>query len=213
MTKSRELTQQNFDAIRNQLFDRIHKTGEEMKNDFPNKLRRAIETEAWRHFSDADGKPFENLVDWLAYTFPNGASMGQGKDAITYEEALKLCEGHPEVHRVLAGSAPRAKPGRKPNGAIGYVRTQLDRHGRTATKALLLVRLAQEKPDFYEAFMRKEYASLRAAAEAAGLLKRANDPLPRLKSFWSRATAVDKKAFLKWIQSADAKPNKKKQKG
>src|SRR5436190_21665748 len=76
-------TTANYEAIRNHIFDRIHKTGEEIKNDLPNVLRAAIKAEAWKHFRDAEGKPFKNLVDWLHNTFPNGAGMGQGKNAIT----------------------------------------------------------------------------------------------------------------------------------
>ncbi|HEV3299468.1 MAG TPA: hypothetical protein VG055_07495 [Planctomycetaceae bacterium] len=206
MVKRKELTQQNYDAIRNHLFDRIHKTGEEIKNDFPNILRRAIETEAWQHFTDLEGKPFANLVEWLTYTFPNGASMGEGKDTITYEDALGLCKEHPEVRRVLVDNDPKENPRRKKaDGTIGQVRTQFEQHGRTASKALLLVRLAQEKPDIYKAFMHGDYGSLRAAAEAAGLVKRANDPLPRLKSFWKRANKRERQAFLKWMKSDEAK--------
>ncbi len=198
------LTQKNFDAIRDHLFDRIHKTGEQIKNDFPNLLRRAIETEAWQHFMDAEGKPFKNLVDWLTYTFPYGASMGEGSNAITYKDALELCAGHPEVHRVLAENAPKARPGRKKaDGAIGAVRHHFDRHG-THSAALLAVRLAQEHPDFYEAFAQGKYRSIRAAAEAAGIVKRANDPLPRLKSFWKRASKKERAAFRKWLESDES---------
>ncbi len=102
------LTQKNFDTIRDRLFNRIHKTGEEIKNDFPNILRRAIETEAWQHFTDFEGKPFANLVDWLTCTFPHGASLGEGKDVIGYEDALELCKEHPDVCRALAEQRPAA---------------------------------------------------------------------------------------------------------
>jgi hypothetical protein len=64
--------------------------------------------------------------------------------------------------------------------------------------------LAQEKPSFFAAFERGEYGSVHAAAEAAGLIKRSNDPLPRLKSFWNRASRKDRQAFLKWV-TAEAK--------
>jgi hypothetical protein len=205
MANHKKLTQNNFDSIRNHLFDRIHKTGEEIKNDFPNLLRKAMETEAWQHFTDVEGKPFVNLVDWLTYTFPNGASMGEGQNAITYKEALQLCEGHPEVHRVLAENAPKARAGRKKaNGVIAAVRQQFDRHNHTHSKVLLAVRLAQEKPEFHEAYLRGEYRSIRAAAEAAGILKAANDPLPRLKSFWKKASKKERQAFLRWMKSGDA---------
>lgn len=108
----KKLTRANFDAIRDHLFDRVHKNGEQLKNDFPNILRRAIEAEIWKQYVDAEGKPFDNLVDWLHYTFPNGASMGQGQHAISYEDALKLTEGAADVHRVLLEHTPRPKRGR-----------------------------------------------------------------------------------------------------
>jgi len=78
----------------------------QVKNDFPNILRAAIETEAWKHFTDAEGKPFKTLVEWLHSTYPNGASMGQGKHAISYDEALKLTEAVSDVHRVLEHDSP-----------------------------------------------------------------------------------------------------------
>jgi|GEM_PF-3975245 hypothetical protein len=204
--QNQKRTTANYESIRNHLFDRIHKTGEEMKNDLPNILRTAIQTEAWRHFHDAEGKEFKNLVDWLTYTFPNGASMGQGKNAITYEDALQLCESHPEVHQVLASNAPKSRPGRKKAGSeIAGVRPQFDRHANTATKAFLVIRLAETSPDIYAAFMRGEYRSLRAAIEAAGLKRPGNSPLPRLKSFWKRASKKDRKAFLDWLKTDEAK--------
>src|SRR5947208_16740221 len=102
----RNFTRQNNDALRDDLYDRLHKTGEQVKNDFPNLLRAAIETEAWKHFTDAEGKPFKNLVEWLHYTYPNGASLGQGKHAINYGEALKLTEAVSDVHRMLQHDSP-----------------------------------------------------------------------------------------------------------
>ncbi len=46
----RKLTQENYNAIRDHLFDRIHKTGDEIKNHFPNLLYAAIETEVLEAF-------------------------------------------------------------------------------------------------------------------------------------------------------------------
>jgi len=105
----RKLTQSNYDAIRDHLFERIHKTGEEVKNHFLNTLRAAIETEAWKHFADAEGKPFKNLVEWLHYAYPNGANMGQGKHAISYDETLKLTEAVSDVHRALKHDSPAGR--------------------------------------------------------------------------------------------------------
>ena len=66
----RKLTQANYNAIRDHLFDRIHKTGEQVKNNFPNILRAAIETEAWKHFTDAEGKPFKKLLSGYILPIP-----------------------------------------------------------------------------------------------------------------------------------------------
>jgi hypothetical protein len=40
------------DAMRDHLFERIHRTGHDLKLDFPNILRTVIETEAWKQFHD-----------------------------------------------------------------------------------------------------------------------------------------------------------------
>jgi hypothetical protein len=197
-----KLTRANFDAIRDHLFRRIHRTGEEIKNDFPNILRTAIEGEAWKQFTRADGTDFKNVVEWLHYTFPNGASMGQGRHAITYEDALQLTEVAPDVHRVLAVNAPKAKPGPKPNGTELTVSTPLilDRNHRNKTTSVLSVRLAQEKPKYYDAYLRGDYKSVTAAAIAAGLLTD-DANLRRAKSAFRKMTTAQRKQFLGWIKS------------
>ena len=204
-----KLTRANYEAIRDHLFDRIHRTGEEVKNDFPNILRTAIETEAWKHFTDGEGKPFVNLVEWLHYTFPYGASMGQGQHAITYEEAIKLTAGAKDVQRVLLENAPKAQAGRKKNAELenGSRTAPILPRGKKAskTKPVLAARLAQEHPKIYEAYLRGDYGSIRAAAEAAGLAKSGNEPFQRLKSNWRRATEHEREEFLKWIGSPEAK--------
>jgi hypothetical protein len=69
---------------------------------------------------------------------------------------------------------------------------------RKNAKTVLEVRLAQECPSFYRAFLDGEYKSIRAAAEAAGLVKPGHDPLARLKNYWRRATAAARAEFLRW---------------
>lgn len=197
MPRLTKLTRANYDAIRDHLFDRIHKTGEVIKNDFPNTLRTAIEAEVWKQFTDFEGKPFANLVDWLHYTFPNGASMGQGQHAITYEEALKLTEGASDVHRVLAENAPKPKVGRPKSINAASTPHLIDRHNHHKSATALSVRLAQEKPKYYDAYLRGEYKSVTGAATAAGLLKD-NANLRRAKSGFSKLTAEERTEFLEW---------------
>jgi hypothetical protein len=56
---------------------------------------------------------------------------------------------------------------------------------------VLSVRLAQEHPKFYEAYMRGDYKSVTAAAIAAGLLKD-NGNMRRAKSAFRKMTATIK---------------------
>jgi hypothetical protein len=102
----KKLTQKNYEAIRDHIFERISSTGQQIKLDFPNTLRFAIEHQAWKHFTTVEGKPFANLVEWLHYTFPHGTSMGHMRHDITYEDAIKLTDGAPDVQRVLLENAP-----------------------------------------------------------------------------------------------------------
>jgi hypothetical protein len=196
-TKSR-LTQANYEAIRRHLFDRIHGTGEEIKNDFPNVLRWAIEHEAWKHFATFEGKPFANLVEWLHYSIPNGPMMGAGRHSINYEDALKLTEGASDVHRVLLENAPRDGKGR-PSRKMS-VDTHFPRGANKAKLTMTLsIRLVQEKPEFSDRYSRGEYRSITAAAMAAGLIR--NDVnLRRAKSAFRKMTTEERAEFLKWLK-------------
>jgi hypothetical protein len=208
----RKLTEANYKAIRDRLFDRIHTTGEQVKNDFPNILRTAITTEAWKHFADAEGKPFTNLVEWLHYTFPHGVGLGQGQHTISYDDALLLTKGAADVHKVLQENRPKLGRGRPSKDHVNndaYASVMKRGASASQTTDVLAARLAQEHPEIYDAYLRAEHRSIRAAAEAAGLVKPANKPLPRLKSNWKKATERERQEFLKWIHEEGAKTEKK----
>lgn len=202
----RKFTRANYEAMRDHLFDRIHKNGEQLKNDFPNKLRTAIEAEAWKQFSDGEGRPFRNLVEWLHYTFPNGVSMGQGKHSISYEEALKLTEGAPDVHRMLAAHAPHRGAGRRKTESNNGLSTSHfpRRQSQLGSVAVLSARLAQEKPKFYDRYLRGEFKTVTAAATEAGLLKD-DVNLRRAKSAFRMMTPRQRGEFLAWMRTDDAK--------
>jgi hypothetical protein len=205
MSSRNALTRANYDSIRDRLYDRFHKTGQEIKNDLPNILRFAIEQEAWKNFAHADGTQFENLVEWLQCQWPNGTSLGLGASyAITFEDVLQLTEDAPDVHRVLAENAPKGKPGPQPkngNGLKSPTTLTLNRNGRTTSKAVLSVRLAQERPKFYKAFMRGDYKSVTAAAVAAGLIKD-DVRLRRVKSDIRKMTEAQRREFDVWYAGA-----------
>ena len=205
------LTRANYDSIRDHLFQRVYKTGEEIKNDFPNKLRFAIENQAWKQFTNAEGKPFKNLLEWLDYAGVNGIALGGMSYAINYKDALQLTkEVAPDVYRVLLadGDALKGKPGVKgKNGNELRVSTPLIArgNGRNKSAIVLSMRLLKEYPKHYEAYMRGDYKSVTAAAIEAGLLKN-NANLRRAKSAWRKMTAAERKEFIKWIAALRSHP-------
>jgi hypothetical protein len=140
--------------------------------------------------------------------------MGHGQHAITYEEALKLTEGAADVHRVLSKNAPnRSKDGGRSSNRVKKKKNQdgvrsVDVARGGMTKPVLVARLAQEHPKVYEAYLRGDYRSIRAAAEAAGLVNPGNEPLNRLKSNWRKATKREREEFLEWLNTEEAKQTK-----
>jgi hypothetical protein len=193
----------NLPVIKKHLERAIHAGGESVNNDLPNQLRTAIEAKIWEHYSDHEGKPFTTLREWLEYAWPPGCGLGRGRHTLNWEELQQLCGRSPEhadVARFLDQNAPKGKAGRPKKGQekIGAARPQFSRHGTKRT-GVLRVRLAEGFPDYYDAYQRGEYKSVRAAAEAAGLVKPGHDALARLKNYWKRASAGQRKAFLTWV--------------
>ena len=153
---------------------------------------------------------------WLQCTFPNGASLGQGKHALTYEEALRLTEGSSDVHRILLENTPKRNRGGDSKSAAVKNQDSLTNLDRVpfrsgARKVTLAIRLSQEKPKVFEAFRNGKYKTITEAATAGGLLK-SNGRLRMAKSAFRNMTNDERAEFPKWMNSEDAqpKPGKKK---
>jgi hypothetical protein len=94
------------------IFHRVHRTGEELKNDLPNWIERAIETEVWKQaVNPSTGKAFENAGQWLVANYPLGPAVGNGRFAIDYEDCINLCKDRPEIKDLLVRHRPKQKAG------------------------------------------------------------------------------------------------------
>jgi hypothetical protein len=115
--------------------------------------------------------------------------MSQGKHANTYEEALKLTEGAPDVHRVLAQHAPNRGRGRPNKNTKMESRDSIfERRGNACkSKPVLSACLDQEYSAEYEGYLRGDYKSIRAAAGSASLVKAGHDPLQTLEQILAAA--------------------------
>ena len=96
----------------NRIFSRVHRGGEEMKNDLPNNVERFIDAEGWNLvINPATGKAFENVGQWLVANYPLGPGMGVGRFSITYDEFIVLCEDRPKLKYMLIRFRPKGKRG------------------------------------------------------------------------------------------------------
>ena len=192
------------DFYTDNIFDRAHKTGEEIKNDLPNLIRRAIEAKVWEsRFSPATGKPFENVGQWLVAGYPLGPSLGDTRFAITYDETIVLCSQHPDVKDLLVMHRPvRGKgwPKKTDKDTVDNINSAEKRLTGTS-RAYIEQRLSRDFKDIWKGYLAGEFRSARQAGIAAGFIKDGNDALMRLKSNWNKATKSQKKEFRKWLDA------------
>ena len=198
----------------NKIFDRVHRTGEEVKNDLPNWVQRAVDNETWRQsVNPATGKQFETVGEWLVASWPLGPGMGHGEFAITYDEFILLCENRPKLKKLLVESRPK-RPGKRNDLVYNVNEVIPPVMPKGNSRAYLEDRLARDYPTHWQDYIDGKYKSARQAAIAAGFLKDTHNPIDRLLSNWRKATksqrlefvkhldANDKSQVLKWIASS-----------
>jgi hypothetical protein len=195
----------NLDNTRNRIFHRVHRTGEEIKNDLPNLIERVVDSGAWNEvINPSTMKPFQSVGEWLVANYPLGPGVGQGQYAIKYEELILLCESRTELCKLLKDNRPARKRGgdRKSEDAkIKCDNGTIDKrpHGSN-TRLYIEERLKRDHPKVWKDYLDGVYGSARQAGIAAGFIKDTHDALMRLKSNWNKATKSQRKAFMRWIQ-------------
>lgn len=189
------------------IFHRVHRGGEEMKNDLPNWIDRAITSEVWRQcLNPSTGKPFDDLGSWLIAGYPLGPGMGRGEFAITYDECIQLCSSRPAIKDLLVKHRPvrgRGRPAKAEAENVANGDNKPQRLKNKNSRAYIEQRLSREFPDIWAKYLNGEYRSARQAAIVAGFVKDTHDPLMRLKAYWKKASKKQRSAFLKWVQSGE----------
>jgi hypothetical protein len=85
---------------------------------------------------------------------------------------------------------------------------------RGTSAAYLLGRLKRDHPEVLARLQSGELTSVRKAAIDAGIVKatesdRDRCPVKRIKMYWKRATASERKEFIEWLGTAEAKHGNK----
>jgi hypothetical protein len=197
------------------IFHRVHRTGEEIKNDLPNLIERSIEQEAWKDaVNPATGKPFANAGEWLVARYPLGPGVGHGRFAITYDDCIRLSDDRPKLKDMLVKHRPKSKSGgngsnqhtKKDSATVDNVNNCLPPAAvrKTGNSRLYIEeRLERDHAEIWQAYLRGEYKSARQAGIAAGFVKDTHDPLMRLKANWKKATKKQRKEFILWTQKEE----------
>jgi hypothetical protein len=187
------------------IFDRVHRTGEEIKNDLPNWVERFIRAKGWSKVIDpATGKPFEDVGKWLIANYPLGPGMGQGRYSINYDEFISLCEDRPKLKDMLIRFRPKGKRGgdRGNQHTGGKVDNVKDATRKTGNSRLYIEeRLQRDHPEIWKEYLDGKLKSARQAGIQAGFVKDTHDPLMRLKANWNKASKKQRKEFLAWIKT------------
>lgn len=188
-----------------QIFNRVYKTGEEIKNDLPNWVQRVIDEEAWKQAVDVNGEPFESVGHWLVANYPYGPGCGKGEFAVKYDELIMFCENRKELKDTLIRYRPKGKRGgdRGNQHTGGKVsNTHYAKKANTGSRLYIEERLQRDHPAIWKDYLAGKYASARQAGIAAGFIADSHDPLKRAKSNWNKMTKKQRKEFLEWIQGA-----------
>jgi hypothetical protein len=186
------------------IFHRVHRTGEEIKNDLPNLIERSIEQEAWKDaVNPATGKPFANAGEWLVARYPLGPGVGHGRFAITYDDCIRLSDDRPKLKDLLVRHRPKGKRGPKTeDNCFDNVKT-ISTQKTGNSRLYIEERLQRDHAEIWQAYLRGEYKSARQAGIAAGFVKDTHDPLMRLKANWKKATKKQRKEFILWTQKEE----------
>lgn len=202
----------NKATFTDRIFHRVHRTGEEIKNDLPNLIERSIEQEAWKDaINPATGKPFANAGEWLVARYPLGPGVGHGRFAITYDDCIRLSDDRPALKDLLVKHRPKRSVGQpKKESIVDNVNDLSDR--KTGNSRLYIEeRLQRDHKAIWQAYINGtkdedgniKYKSARQAGIAAGFVKNGHDPLQRMKSNWNKATKKQRKEFILWTQKEE----------
>jgi hypothetical protein len=207
-------------AATNKIFDRVHRTGEEIKNDLPNWVERFVEGKGWSKVIDpATSKPFENVGQWLIASYPLGPGMGQGRYSISYDEFIVLCDDRPKLKDLLVKHRPKGKRGgdrRSESFKIDNVNFEKPKTGNS--RLYIEERLQRDHPKVWKQYLNGEFKSARQAGIAAGIFKkstpeetivkafgRAKNQLQIAKAIVEALNVEDAEALKRWLSEKESR--------
>jgi hypothetical protein len=193
----------------------VAKASPEVVAMLPQHLDEIRRSELYRQWRRSDGGRFETFQECVEAQQPHGLGLGQYRQWITPFQVYHLCDGYSDLQKALRPFVLDRLPAM---GGSGRPRKNVDNikvsHNGGTGEEYLLRRLkkhdAQHGTEFAAKWARGEYASVRRAATAAGIVKvpasvdsdRNRDPVSRVRMYWNRATRSERKRISKMIKDA-----------
>jgi hypothetical protein len=205
-----------------QVQDLVAKSSPELVAMLPQRLEEIFNQELYKEWASAAGKPFESFVEALEAPQPWGIGIGQHSQRVSPFLVYHLCDGYSDLQQALRPFVLERVP---EISGIGRPKKGESRNGDNVTvcdrgngEEYLLRRLkkhdVEHGTEFSAKWARGEYASVRKAAIAAGIvkpktggrpLKKDEDPVAMVKRYWLRLTSGQRKTIRSWLRSKEAK--------
>ena len=142
--------------------------------------------ELWKQIKPRNRKPFVDFCDFCRHKLPDGLECD-------VEQLIRLCDANSEAQLWLRSELARTQAVTVKQGAhVDNINMSVNRGGTGAP--YLLRRLAKTEPAIVKRYKAGEFASVRAAAIEAGIIK-IIQPLDAAIKAWRKLSKPDKAKF------------------
>jgi hypothetical protein len=197
----------------------VSQTSAEVLATLPQTLNEILREEMYREWAGPNGMPFDSFSDFAKAQQPWGLGLGQHRQWVSPFLVYHICDGFSDVQLALRPVVVEKLPAMGTRGGArrgsGFQSDNVTVSDRGNGEEYLLRRLKKldsgNGTDFAGAWARGEYASVRKAAIAAGIirpktggrpLKKDEDPSDRVRMYWNRATKAQRKRIAAMIRNA-----------
>ena len=143
--------------------------------------------ELWKQIKPRNRKPFVDFCDFCRHKLPDGLECD-------VEQLIRLCDANSEAQLWLRSELAETQAVTVKQGAHLYnIKVQPTKYGGTGAPYLLR-RLAKTEPAIVKRYKAGEFASVRAAAIEAGIIK-IIQPLDAAIKAWRKLSKPDKAKF------------------
>lgn len=148
----------------------------------------------WGKLKPRGREPFVEFSDFAMHPLPDGLGCDIGR-------LIDLCKGHDKAVKFLEAQRGREENETVTQGTRTDTKPLSNRkklQGGGTGSSYLLRRLARLGGDWMDRYEAGEFASVRQAAIAAGIVK-VPSVLDQLRKLWAKASEADRRAFIEEI--------------